>query len=78
MSSLSVSREVLDGITALAQQFNLSPEELLTQMIQGKLVIIDADELEDLLDVKDAILAETDPENQERVTWEDVKQGLNL
>ncbi|HIK54884.1 MAG TPA: hypothetical protein IGS37_06960 [Synechococcales cyanobacterium M55_K2018_004] len=78
MSSLSVSREVLDGITALAQQFNLSPEELLTQMIQGKLVIIDADELEDLLDVKDAILAEADPENQERVTWEDVKQELNL
>lgn len=78
MSSLSVSREVLDGITALAQQFNLSPEELLTQMIQGKLVIIDADELEDLLDVKDAILAEADPENQERVTWEEVKQGLNL
>ncbi len=30
MSSLSVSREVLDDITALAQQFNLSPEELLT------------------------------------------------
>lgn len=78
MSSLSVSREVLDGITALAQQFNLSPEELLTQMIQGKLVIMDADKLEELLDVKDAILAEADPENQERVTWEDVKQGLNL
>ncbi len=78
MSSLSVSSEVLDGITALAQQFNLSAEEFLTQMIQGKLVIIDADELEDLLDVKDAILAEADPENQERVNWEDVKQELNL
>ncbi|QYO61976.1 hypothetical protein [Leptolyngbya sp. 7M] len=78
MSSLSVSSEVLDGIAALAQQFNLSTEELLTQIIQGKLVIIDADELEDLLDVKDAILAEADPENQERVTWEDVKQELNL
>ncbi len=47
-------------------------------MIQGKLVIMDADKLEELLDVKDAILAKADPENQERVTWEDVKQGLNL
>lgn len=78
MSSLSVSSEVLDGITALARQFDLSPQELLSQMIQGKLVIIDADELEDLLDVKDAILAEADPENQERDAWEAVKQELNL
>ncbi|WNZ25458.1 hypothetical protein HJG54_23110 [Leptolyngbya sp. NK1-12] len=78
MSSLSVSSEVLDGITALAQQFNLPTEEFLTQIIQGKLVIIDADELEDLLDVKDAILAEADPNNQERVSWGEVKQELNL
>lgn len=66
MSSLSVSNEVLTGITALAQQFNLPTEEFLSWLVQGKLAIIDAKELEDLLDAKDAVLAESDPENQER------------
>ncbi|NEQ95920.1 MAG: hypothetical protein F6K30_04170 [Cyanothece sp. SIO2G6] len=78
MSSLSVSNEVLTGITTLAQQFNLSAEELLIGLSQGKLAIIDADELEDLLDVRDAVLAESDPENQERIPWEVVKQELDL
>lgn len=78
MSILSLSSEVLTGISTLAQQFNLSTEELLAQIGQGKLVIIDADELEDLLDVKDAVIAEADPENQERVPWEVVKQELDL
>jgi uncharacterized protein YdhG (YjbR/CyaY superfamily) len=77
MSSLIVSSEVFAGISALAQQFNLSVEELLTWISQGKLAVIDAEELEDLLDVRDAILAESDPENQERVSWETVKQELN-
>jgi hypothetical protein len=44
--------EVLAGITSLAQRFNLSTEEFLTWLVQGKLAIIDAEELEDLLDVK--------------------------
>ena len=78
MSSLSVSSEVLAGITSLAQQFNLPTEEFLNWLVQGKLAIIDADDLEDLLDVKEAILAESDPANQERVDWEEVKQELNL
>ncbi|NJL57652.1 hypothetical protein HC928_22865 [bacterium] len=78
MSSLSISGEVLAGVTALAQQLNLSLEELLTGLSQGKLAVIEADELEDLLDVRDAILAEADPENQERVAWEAVKRELNL
>jgi uncharacterized protein YdhG (YjbR/CyaY superfamily) len=78
MSSLTVSSEVLAGISALAQQFNLSIEELLTWISQGKLAVIDAEELEDLLDVRDAVVAESDPENQERVPWEAVKQELDL
>ena len=78
MSSLTVSSEVLSGISALAQQFNLTIEELLTWISQGKLAIIDADELEDLLDVRDAVIAESEPENQERVPWEMVKQELGL
>jgi len=78
MSSLSLSQEILTGIETLAQQFNLSTEEFLSGISQGKLAIIDADELEDLLDVRDAVLAESDPENQERVPWQQVKQELNL
>ena len=78
MSSLSVSNEVLTGITSLAQRFNLPTEEFLSWLVQGKLAIIDAEELEDLLDVKDAVLAESDPENQERIAWEEIKQELNL
>lgn len=78
MSSLSISSEVLAGIGTLAQQFNVSSEEFLSWIVQGKLAIIDAEELEDLLDVKDSILAESDPENQERVAWEEIKQKLNL
>jgi hypothetical protein len=78
MSSLSISSDVLKGITTLAQQFNLSTEELLICISQGKLAVIDADELEDLLDVRDAVLAESDPENQERIPWEAVKQELDL
>ncbi|NJL86267.1 MAG: hypothetical protein HC886_10220 [Leptolyngbyaceae cyanobacterium SM1_1_3] len=78
MSSLTVSSEVLAGISSLAQQFNLSIEELLIWISQGKLVVIDAEELEDLLDVRDAVSAESDPENQERVPWEVVKQKLEL
>jgi len=78
MSSLTVSSEVLAGISALAQQFNLSIEELLIWISQGKLAVIDAEELEDLLDVRDAISAEADPENQERVPWAAVKQELDL
>lgn len=78
MSPLTVSSEVLSGISALAQQFNLTIEELLTWISQGKLAIIDADELEDLLDVRDAVMAESDPENQERIPWEVVKQELDL
>ena len=78
MSSLSLSQEILTGIETLAQQFNLSTEEFLSGISQGRLAIIDADELEDLLDVRDAVLAESDPENQERVPWQQVKQELSL
>jgi hypothetical protein len=78
MRSLSISSEVLASIKTLAQQFGLSIEEFLSRIVQGKLVIIDADELEDLLDMKDALLAEAKSENQERVLWETVKQELDL
>jgi hypothetical protein len=78
MCSLTISSEVVAGIRILAQQFGLSVEALLISISQGKLTIINADELEDFLDVKDALLAELDSENQKRTAWEEVKQELEL
>ena len=40
--------------------------------------IPDSEELEDYLDLRDALLAEADPDNQERIPWEQVKQELGL
>ena len=78
MNSLPVSNEVWAAVTTLAGQFNLSAADFLTSIVQGKLVIIDSEELEDLLDTKDAIVAESNLENQERIDWEDIKQELRL
>lgn len=78
MSSLSISSEVLADITSIAQRFNLSPEALLTQISEGLFAIIDADDLEDLLDVNDALSAELEPENQQRISWTVVQQELDL
>ncbi|ANV91250.1 hypothetical protein [Picosynechococcus sp. PCC 8807] len=78
MTSLQISAESLQGISTLAAQLNLSVDDFFKQIIQGKLAIIDAEELEDLLDVHDAIAAETNPENQERISLETVKQELGL
>ncbi len=78
MTQVTLSPDILIGISHLANQFNLSIDELLEQISQGKLTIIDSEELEDLLDVRDAMIAESNPENQERVSWEAVKKELEL
>ena len=78
MTQVTLSQDILIGITNLANDLNLSVDELLTQISQGKLTVIDVEELEDLLDIRDAIIAENDPNNQERIAWEDVKKDLNL
>ena len=78
MTQVTLSQDILIGLTNLANELNLSVDELLKQIIQGKLTIIDVEELEDLLDIRDAIIAENDPNNQERIAWEDVKKDLNL
>ncbi|GBF82743.1 hypothetical protein [Aphanothece sacrum] len=78
MTQLTLSQDILTGITNLGNQLNLSVNELLEQISQGNLTVINTEELEDLLDVRDAIIAETDPDNQERISWEDVKQDLGL
>lgn len=78
MIQVTLSQDILSGISKLADQFNLSVDELLQEISQGKLTVIDTETLEDLLDVRDAIMAEKDPDNQERVSWEDIKQDLEL
>ena len=78
MIQVTLSQDILSGISKLADQFNLSVDELLQEISQGKLTVIDTETLEDLLDVRDAIIAEKDPDNHERVSWEDIKQDLEL
>ena len=78
MNQILLSDETLQGISSLANQLNLSLNGLLEQIVNGNLAVIDAEELEDLLDVRDAMMAEADPQNKERVSWENVKQNLGL
>ncbi|MDJ0579895.1 hypothetical protein [Crocosphaera sp.] len=78
MIQVTLSQDIFTGISKLANQFNLSVDELLQEISQGKLTVIDTETLEDLLDVRDAIIAENDPDNQERISWEDIKQDLGL
>ncbi|MEB3309920.1 MAG: hypothetical protein VKJ02_06770 [Snowella sp.] len=78
INQLTISNETLQGISELAERLNLSINELLEQIVHGKLAVIDKEELEDLLDLQEAILAEADPDNQERISWEAIKKELNL
>lgn len=78
INQLTISNETLQGMSELAERLNLSINELLEQIVHGKLAVIDKEELEDLLDLQEAILAEADSENQERISWEAVKKELNL
>ncbi len=77
MNQLQISQENLTRIEEIAQQFNLSVNELLEHISQGELTVIESEELEDLIDLQEAIAAENDPENQERVSWELIKNNLS-
>lgn len=78
MNQILLSDEISEGISDLANQLNLSIDGLLEQIVKGNLAIVNAEELEDLLDVRDAMIAEAAPENQECVSWETVKNNLGL
>ncbi|NJO42577.1 MAG: hypothetical protein HC769_08880 [Cyanobacteria bacterium CRU_2_1] len=77
-NQLGVSDEGWAGIQQIAQQFQLSVAELLDRIGRGSLAIVDAETLEDYLDLQDALAAESNSENQERVSWEQIKQELGL
>lgn len=78
MSKINISQESLSKIEQIAQEFNLSVSELLENISQGQLTVIDSEQLEDLIDLQAAIEAENHPENQERVSWEVIKQNLSI
>jgi len=66
------------GIETIANQLGVSVSESLEQVGCGSLAIVDAEELEDYLDLQDALAAEAALENCDRVPWEQVKQDLGL
>lgn len=66
------------GVQATAQKFNLSVSELFERVGRGQLKVVDLEELEDQLDLQDALEAEAHPDNQEPIAWEQVKQELGL
>lgn len=78
MSKIDISPESFIKIEQIAQEFNLSINELLENISQGQLSVIDSEQLEDLIDLQAAIEAENNPENQERVSWELMKQKLSV
>jgi hypothetical protein len=78
MNQLKVSPQTWQKLKSFANYLNLSVTQLPEKIIQGELAIIDAEELEDLIDVQDTINAENDPENQQPIEWEVIKQVLNL
>lgn len=76
--TLTLTDEGWAGVQSVAEKFNLSVSELLEQVGSRQLAVVDLEELEDYLDLQDAIAAEANPENQERIPWEQVKQELGL
>lgn len=78
MPQVTFSQNIYSCLVEIAADFNLSVNQLLEQINQGKLTVIDTEELEDLIDFRDAMIAKSDSENQEIISWEDVKKDLGL
>lgn len=67
MNPITLSQNNLTEMVKISQQLDLSINQLLEQINLGQLTIIKTEELEDLIDFRDAILAESDSENKERI-----------
>ncbi len=78
MNDLTISAEIVTGIDKIAKHFDLSVRELLENINQGKLIVINPEELEDLIDLQEAKEAENNPLNQERISWDIIKQNLEI
>ena len=63
MNQLGLSTETLEGISLLANQLDLSINDFFEEIIQRKLTVINAKELEELLDIRDAIIGDFSYQN---------------
>jgi hypothetical protein len=75
---VTLTQEAWMGVETVAKKLNLSVSELFEQIGCGQIALVDPEDLEDYLDLQDALEAEANPENQERIPWEQVKQELGL
>ncbi|MBD1810065.1 hypothetical protein H6F98_32135 [Microcoleus sp. FACHB-SPT15] len=75
---VTLTQEAWAGVETAAKKLNLSVSELFEQIGCGLLEIVKPEDIEDYLDWQDALEAEANPENQERIPWEQVKQELGL
>ncbi len=75
---VTLTQEAWTGVETVAKKLNLSVSELFEQIGCGLLEIVNPEDIEDYLDLQDALEAEANPENQERIPWEQVKQELGL
>ncbi len=66
---ITLTQEAWTGVETIAAKFNLSVSELFEKVGCKILAIVDPEDLEDYLDLQDALEAESDPENQERIPW---------
>ncbi|MBJ7900174.1 MAG: hypothetical protein GC158_09695 [Cyanobacteria bacterium RI_101] len=78
MTNIQLANETWEALSALAEQRHLSIPDFLEKITQGQLAVIDIEELEDLMDAQDVILAESDPENGEAIPWEQAKRELGF
>ena len=76
--TVQLTKKTWEEIQEVAKQYQLSVPEFLAKIGQKKLAVIDSEELEDYLDLQDALEAEAREENQERISWEQIKQELGL
>ncbi len=78
--TVTVSQTGWEGTKALLQAVGCSSvSELLEKLGRKQLSVVDLESLEDQLDLKEAIQAEADPQNQQApIPWEQLKQEAGL
>jgi hypothetical protein len=78
--TVTVSQTGWEGTQAILQSLGCSSiSELLEKLGRKQLTVVDLEALEDLLDLKEAMQAEAEPENQgASIPWEQVKQEAGL
>ena len=78
--TLTLTDEAWAGVQSVANTLGISVSELLERVARGQLVVVDPEELEDSLDLQDALeaLAEAEATGEEPIPWEKVQAELGL